>query len=154
MALHHYILEAIGMLFFVLMDMPRLVACAAIRLQLPSCFRNVRYAPGERCFCDVHDDAGSSEPCSDVILFVHGGAWAFGDKWIHADICKLLRSSRCPVVAANYSLWPKGDIHAATRDVAAAIGLRPRAPRNCASCADHGIMRPLTLFCQRGAAAA
>jgi hypothetical protein len=85
-------------------------------------------------------------------LFVHGGAWAFGDKWIHADICKLLRSSRCPVVAANYSLWPKGDIRTATHDVAAAIGLR--APRICTSFLAHGIMRRLTLFCQRGAAAA
>jgi hypothetical protein len=138
MALPHYILEVIGMIFFVLMDIPRLLACAAIRLQLPRCFRNVRYAPGTRCFCDVYDDAGSSEPCSNVILFVHGGAWAFGDKWIHADICKLLSSSRCPVVAANYSLWPEGDIRAATHDVAAAIGLH--APRICTSFSAHGII--------------
>ena len=124
MALLHYIMEAIGMLLFVVMDLPRLFACAALRWKLPRSHRNVRYAPGPRCFCDIYDDTGSSEPCSSVILFVHGGAWAFGDKWIHADFCELMRAASCPVVAANYSLWPQGNVHSATRDVADAIGPR------------------------------
>jgi len=122
MALRHYILEALRMLLFVLVDLPRLFACAIIRWKLPCIHKNVRYAQGPRCVCDVYDDASSAAPCDSVILFIHGGAWAFGDKWIHADLCKLMRHGSCPVVAANYALWPQGDIHAAVRDVADALG--------------------------------
>ena len=121
MALRHYIAEALGMLLFVLMDLPRLLACAAIRWQLPRSRRNVRYADGPRSLCDVYDDA-SSAPCDSVVLFIHGGAWAFGDKCMHADLCKLMGGS-CPVVAASYALWPQADIHAAVQDVVEAIGL-------------------------------
>jgi hypothetical protein len=125
MTIVHFISEVIGMLLFVLSDLPRLLSCAAIRWQLPRNHRDVRYAEGPRSFCDVYEGAGSSrESCGTVVLFVHGGAWAFGDKCMHADLCNLLRS--CPVVAANYSLWPQGDIHAAVRDVANVIGDRPR----------------------------
>jgi acetyl esterase/lipase len=121
MALHHFIFEAIRMIFFVLTDLPRLLSCAAARWQLPRAHSNARYAAGPRCLCDVYDGDTSKESFSSVVLFVHGGAWAFGDKWIHADLCALVRD--CPVVAANYSLWPQGDIHAAVRDVRDAIGL-------------------------------
>jgi len=124
MALHHFIFEVIGMVLFLLMDIPRLVSCAAARWQLPRAHKNVRYAQGPRCFCDIYDSGGDSETCDSVVVFIHGGAWAFGDKWIHADLCRLMRG--CPVVAANYSLWPQGDIHAAVREVGDAIGLAPK----------------------------
>jgi acetyl esterase/lipase len=123
MTLLHFIWEAISMLLFVLMDLPRLIKCAAVRWRLPCHHKNVRYAPRPRGFCDVYDDVSSSASCNSVIVFIHGGAWAFGDKWIHADFCEdMMRAASCPVVAANYALWPQGDIHSATCDVADAIG--------------------------------
>jgi len=45
-----------------------------------------------------------------VMLFVHGGVWASGDKWNFAPMAARLAESGCVVVVMEYSLFPHATV--------------------------------------------
>eukprot|EP01006_Ploeotia_vitrea_P034802 TRINITY_DN65800_c7_g11_i1.p1 TRINITY_DN65800_c7_g11~~TRINITY_DN65800_c7_g11_i1.p1 ORF type:complete len:467 (-),score=142.99 TRINITY_DN65800_c7_g11_i1:133-1533(-) len=94
---------------------------------------NVRYGPHSRNTVDVFPPAGfaadgrSGQQLRPCLVFVHGGAWAFGNKAMHSllgkslahDVEHLIRrgdsgaksqSQRCAVFVANYRLFPEARV--------------------------------------------
>mgnify|MGYP003644829700 CR=1 FL=1 len=74
---------------------------------------------------------GKEQDASVVILFVHGGAWGFGDKNIYTSMLLDLQrelelrfnEKRIIVAACNYRLYPMADMLVMVEDVAAAVRL-------------------------------
>jgi acetyl esterase/lipase len=58
---------------------------------------------------------------SPVFLFVHGGAWRFGDKMIYPSFGQRIAREGIVTVIPNYRLAPKGPWPAQAEDVAAAF---------------------------------
>uniref|UniRef100_A0A7R9YU06 protein-S-isoprenylcysteine alpha-carbonyl methylesterase n=1 Tax=Chlamydomonas euryale TaxID=1486919 RepID=A0A7R9YU06_9CHLO len=79
--------------------------------------RDVAYGQGNRCLLDVYAPAAASKAVGDgdpeqppavpVIVFVHGGVWASGEKWHYAPMATRLAQEGYMVVVPSYELYPK-----------------------------------------------
>ncbi|KAG0567563.1 hypothetical protein KC19_7G143700 [Ceratodon purpureus] len=70
--------------------------------------RNVQYGQTRRNLLDVYvpkrKDIKSPMP---VVLFIHGGVWASGDKWQFSPLGTFLAEEGVVAVLAQYTLYPK-----------------------------------------------
>ncbi|KAG1673937.1 hypothetical protein FOA52_015692 [Chlamydomonas sp. UWO 241] len=92
--------------------------------------RDVQYGRGERCVLDVYRPAqaaaAATPPASSsggssnspapgpppgglrpVVVFVHGGVWASGEKWHYAPFATRIAQEGFVVVVPTYALYPK-----------------------------------------------
>ena len=112
--------EALSTICWLLSQLPRFFRCLLLRRALPKCCKDVVYGSRPRCRADVFNVATVTElRHRRVLLFVHGGAWGFGDTWMHADMALVFPDFA--VVTINYSLWPAGGIDDAVDDVATGL---------------------------------
>ena len=86
--------------------------------------RDIAYRTGpgadkERHALDVYTPKGKKD--FPVVLFVHGGAWKWGDKALYAGIGESFAARGVGVVVCNYRLSPKVQHPAHVEDVAAAF---------------------------------
>lgn len=56
-----------------------------------------------------------------VVVFVHGGAWGFGEKTQYYEVGKTIQSNNMICVVANYTLYPKGDVEHMKEDLFALL---------------------------------
>mmetsp|Transcript_2864 Transcript_2864/g.7450 ORF Transcript_2864/g.7450 Transcript_2864/m.7450 type:complete len:319 (+) Transcript_2864:66-1022(+) len=80
-------------------------------------FSNIKYGPKARNVLDVYPSLCPAP--SPVLIFVHGGAWAWGDKAHYALLPASL--TECVVVMPNYTLFPKGKVDDMVDDVSRAV---------------------------------
>ncbi|KAF9965514.1 hypothetical protein BGZ70_004682 [Mortierella alpina] len=73
----------------------------------------------------TRNDAKTLRP---VIVFIYGGAWSSGSKWMYTLVGARLRSMGYVVVVPDYSIFPQGQIFDMEQDVRRAIQW---AYRNC-----------------------
>lgn len=84
----------------------------------------VAFGPHERQVYDVYADGGAN---GTVLIFVHGGAWAFGERtMVHALPDYAVRHG-LTLVSTEYRLAPEVTAREQTEDVAAAIAQIRRA---------------------------
>ncbi|CAK9205894.1 unnamed protein product [Sphagnum troendelagicum] len=70
--------------------------------------RNVRYGDGERNLMDIYVPGGPVQGGSKpVIMFVHGGVWASGDKWQFSPLGSQLAQDGVIAVVVQYTLFPQ-----------------------------------------------
>jgi len=77
--------------------------------------RDIRYGPMQRCLLDVYSPTDSAAATAGplaagrlpVVLFLHGGVWASGEKWHYAPLASRLVQEGFVVVVPTYSLYPK-----------------------------------------------
>lgn len=89
--------------------------------------RNIAYYDGEdadkeRQKLDVYSPKGAKD--CPVVLFIHGGAWVFGDKdffGLHAGMGRMFARHGIVAVVANYRLSPKVKHPEHVKDVARAF---------------------------------
>ena len=96
----------LDMALWLVAQSPRWLRCWQLQQRLPSNCHSVKFTPPHgpsRCCVDVyHADALA---CKPLVVFVHGGAWAHGNKMIHADFAE--RFPDCVVAVANYRQHPE-----------------------------------------------
>jgi arylformamidase len=76
------------------------------------------YGPDPRQRLDFTPAGGRRAP---LVLFVHGGAWSFGDKRIAAHMAAHFHGHGYGFAAMNYRLVPNASVAQQAEDVAAAI---------------------------------
>lgn len=93
------------------------VASAGVRID-----RDLAYftTGGETLRLDVYAPEAEPEKCP-VVLLLHGGGWAIGDKKEHYNIGRSLAQAGFIAVSANYRLAPKHPYPAAVDDCRAAL---------------------------------
>ncbi|KAL2612739.1 hypothetical protein R1flu_024431 [Riccia fluitans] len=70
--------------------------------------RNVRYGYNKRTLLDVYTPQNSDSTSSlPVVIFVHGGVWASGDKTLFSPIGATLAHNGTIAVLMQYTLYPK-----------------------------------------------
>lgn len=83
--------------------------------------RDIIYeSPGSRdSRLDLYLPAGTPEPFTPTVVFVHGGGFTSGDKSVDAEYCRALAGAGYPVVSCNYTLAALGapSFPQAVRDV-------------------------------------
>ncbi|KAF2076859.1 hypothetical protein CYY_001826 [Polysphondylium violaceum] len=77
--------------------------------------KDIRYSDNKpRNVCDIYSPAAFDPNNNDgsklypVLLFVHGGSWAFGDKIQYILMGKVLAEAGIVCMVVNYTLYPKG----------------------------------------------
>lgn len=70
---------------------------------------------------DIYAPKGNAQSSLPVLIFVHGGAWAIGDKRNHDDKAALYTANGILFVSINYRLHPNARHPAQAEDVAAAV---------------------------------
>jgi len=70
---------------------------------------------------DVYYDKNDTKNLKPVVIFVHGGAWVFGDKYEYSKIGSLLIREKYVAVLPNYLLFPLGTIDDMVSDLHKAI---------------------------------
>ena len=83
------------------------VGIAALKLYTGyTVFRDLRYTENDATVMDIYlpNDASERE-INGVILLIHGGSWAGGDKAEEELRCRLLASHGYIAVSINYTLW-------------------------------------------------
>ncbi|ORX84894.1 alpha/beta-hydrolase [Anaeromyces robustus] len=70
---------------------------------------------------DVYYDKNNTKNLKPVVIFVHGGAWMFGDKYEYSKIGSLLIKEKYVAVLPNYLLFPLGTIDDMVGDLHKAI---------------------------------
>jgi acetyl esterase/lipase len=79
---------------------------------------NVSYEGSAFGKLDIYYDKNfDSDNLKPVVIFVHGGAWLFGDKYEYSKIGTYLREEGYVAVIPNYILFPKGKIDDMVNDV-------------------------------------
>ncbi|KAG0216248.1 hypothetical protein BGX28_004613 [Mortierella sp. GBA30] len=71
-----------------------------------------------------------TRPLRPVIVFIYGGAWSSGSKWMYTLVGARLRSMGYVVILPDYSIFPQGTIGDMEQDVRMAIQW---TYRNCIS---------------------
>lgn len=65
---------------------------------------------------------GERGRCYSSCVFVHGGAWCWGERFHYASAARTLADAlRCPVLVPSYRSYPHGDASMMARDVAQAL---------------------------------
>ncbi len=96
-------------------------ACADDGIQVTA---DQRYAQsdGKAGLCDVYQPAGvASQNGRPVVIIVHGGGWATGDKWTLDGYAKLLAREGFVVININYRLAPRHQFPSQVDDVRQAM---------------------------------
>ena len=104
-----------GLRFFIL---------ALLLLAVPAAAQTVErsYGPDPRQRLDFTAAARSDAP---LVLFIHGGAWSFGDKRIAAHMARHFHGRGYAFAAINYRLVPEANVGEQAADIAAAIASLP-----------------------------
>lgn len=76
------------------------------------------YGPDPRHRLDFVPSVGENGP---LVLFIHGGAWSFGDKRMAAHMAAHVSARGYDFAAINYRLAPAVTVAQQAEDVAAAI---------------------------------
>lgn len=85
---------------------------------------------------DVFAPACAGPRNRGVVVFVHGGAWAWGHHWQYAHVGKWLAEQGYVGVTVGMSVYPNGDVDDMHEDLLQAVRLRlPALP--CAARADR-----------------
>lgn len=85
------------------------------------------YGPDPRQRLDFTPAVARGAP---LVLFIHGGAWSFGDKRMAAHMARHYHARGCAFAAINYRLVPNATVEQQAEDVAAALAsLRRDADR-------------------------
>ncbi len=107
--------------FFILLLMGSLAHGAELSSKKHVRYQNTAGASVLRQILDVHYDASSTKTAKPVILWVHGGAWKFGNK-THSigPKAKAFTEAGYVLVAMNYRFYPKASWKDQAGDVAAA----------------------------------
>jgi len=97
-----------------------LAALLLLLLAVPAMAQAVErsYGPDQRQRLDYLPGA---RPDSPLVLFIHGGAWSFGDKSAAAHMAPHYRALGFAFAAINYRLVPHVSVRQQGEDVAAAI---------------------------------
>ena len=127
--------------------MKRLLAASLLALSLSACSavsvlngitpsgsfdrdKDVPYGQGERAVMDIYR-AEEPRAGAPVLVFIHGGSWAEGDKKIYKFLAEGFTMEGFDVVVPNYRLYPQArypdmikDTAAAARAASAAFGGR------------------------------
>ncbi|CAM6084921.1 unnamed protein product [Calypogeia fissa] len=70
--------------------------------------KNVRYGPQERNLLDVYTPKDcKSESSLPVLMFVHGGVWAVGDKLLFSPLGAILAHHGIIALLVQYTLYPQ-----------------------------------------------
>lgn len=123
------------------LSQPRLLLTVISTLLSPAARYGVRYGSHPRQTLDIHSamsggtaaaallhplpaqrsDTSPSSMQRPLVVFVHGGAWAFGESWQYAAVCR--KTAQLGVVAASvsYRLYPHGDAQDMADDVILAL---------------------------------
>jgi acetyl esterase/lipase len=115
---------------------PRARTWAPTWAALTSCqhSKHLRYGRSPRAFLDVHcpatADAAAPAP---VVLFVYGGGWSSGSRWMYTLVAGRLAALGHVVVVIDYTLYPAGYVDHMLDDVADALAWTQREIR----CATH-----------------
>ncbi len=105
-------------------------ACTKVQAETPtdrnavSVLTDLRYSDndGKAGLCDVYMPAGSKDNARlPVIVVVHGGGWASGDKWTMEGYSRLLARGGFVVVNINYRLAPAYVFPSQVDDVRSAL---------------------------------
>ncbi|RLN65708.1 hypothetical protein BBJ28_00006345 [Nothophytophthora sp. Chile5] len=86
---------------------------------------NCTYGPHERNTVDLYgvhvdDDGRVAGGLKPVLVFVHGGAWAFGHKWQYGLVGEYLATQGILVAVINYRTFPTGSVVDMVEDVESA----------------------------------
>jgi len=120
---------------------PRLLLTVVSTLLSPAAQYGIRYGPHPRQTLDVHSALagrtaaaallhplparrGSSPPVSTLrplVVFVHGGAWAFGESWQYAAACRKAAQLGAVAASVSYRLYPHGNAQDMVDDVILAL---------------------------------
>ncbi|MBA4189437.1 MAG: hypothetical protein C0467_15715 [Planctomycetaceae bacterium] len=98
---------------------PRAVVGFLVEKHKDIAYRNGMGADKERHLLDVYVPKGKKD--FPVVLFVHGGAWKWGDKSLYAGIGESFAARGIGMVICNYRLSPKVQHPAHIEDVATAF---------------------------------
>jgi acetyl esterase/lipase len=84
--------------------------------------RDVRFASPDGCdlFADLYLPQGLGRP-SPVIIWLHGGAWRFGDRRLAPDLSRFFARAGFAMVSVDYRLSTQAKFPAAVEDVKTAI---------------------------------
>ena len=117
------------------LDRRRLLIAAALSLTLGASAQaaepdtaRLRFGPDPRQVCDLYP----GPPGSAVLLFVHGGGWAHGDRSMVHALPDYARRHGLTLASTDYRLAPAVTARQSAEDVAAAVAAvrraRPDAP--------------------------
>lgn len=80
--------------------------------------QTIAYGPHPRQVLDVYDNPGASGP---ILVFVHGGGWAFGDRAMVHALPDYAQRHGLTLVSVEYRLVPEVMAGDQARDLAAAV---------------------------------
>lgn len=100
--------------------MRRILAFLLLVLAVPATAQTSErvYGPDPRQRLDFTPAEARGAP---LVLFIHGGAWSFGDKRMAAHMARHYRARGCAFAAINYRLVPNATVGQQAEDVAAAL---------------------------------
>ncbi len=120
---------------------PRLILTVLSTLLSPAAKYGISYGSHPRQTLDVHAPMPGGTATSALlhplppqrpahsptvavhpaVVFVHGGAWAFGDSWQYAAACRKAAQLGVVAVSVSYRVYPHGDAHDMADDVILAL---------------------------------
>ena len=109
--------------YFICFTRPRLAARIVLAIAWkapPHVVRHVAYGGHHRHRLDLFG-AGSTPSSKPVLLFVHGGAWAFGHKWQYTLIGEYLARQGFLVAVMSYRTYPHGSVDEMVQDIHNAV---------------------------------
>lgn len=113
----------------VLADLPILCAGAGLLVMRPS-LREIyltsftaeaQYAPHSRQTLDMFAAGRRRQGGAPILVFVHGGAWGFGNKFFYRGMGHHLAQLAITTVIPDYHKYPEGDANSQMMDVARAL---------------------------------
>lgn len=84
-----------------------------------NCRANRRYGVHERNTLDVY--GVQEDKAKPVLVFLHGGGWAFGHKWQYALVGEYLATQGFLVAVVSYRTFPTGSVVDMIEDVENAV---------------------------------
>ncbi|KYR01069.1 hypothetical protein DLAC_02163 [Tieghemostelium lacteum] len=115
-----------GELFFFLGNLSKAVKSIAYYFfthKKNSLFKDISYHSKPRNQMDIYSPVGAVDKSEKkpVLIFVHGGTWAYGFKLQYILLGKLLSQVGIVTVILNYTLYPNGFIQDMVEDVDKAV---------------------------------
>ncbi|HUD40827.1 MAG TPA: alpha/beta hydrolase [Dokdonella sp.] len=117
------------------------LAAAGTVAAAPPAARELAYGPDPRQRVDLYAPAGAAR--APIVVLVHGGAWAFGDKRSPGIVGAKLahwREAGWLVASVNYRLLPQADPLIQAGDVARAVAAVQRAAREAGGDPDRVVL--------------
>ncbi|KAL7753999.1 hypothetical protein RI367_000932 [Sorochytrium milnesiophthora] len=74
-----------------------------------------------RCKLDIYSPRKHKTGLSPVVVFIYGGAWNTGSKWLYSPLARQLAAEGNVVVIPDYTLYPTARVDHMMNDVALAI---------------------------------